>query len=646
MSQKDYSNEKPVDFASAERPFLKESTFDAPESEDQTNAFELRGSASSANDGTGEFQDPDATYVAGIDDVGIDLAAKTASMIGKRIAGKFEIISVLGSGGMSVVYKAKHLLLNREVALKLIHPGQMNGKVIQRFQQEAKAATSLNHPNIATVREFGYDEKNGAYIAMDFVNGKSLDEAIKEKGFLNSDRAKNIFLQVCEGLTHAHNAGVVHRDIKPANIILTTDENGKETAKIVDFGIAKLVDEENQANLTQTGEVFGTPNYMSPEQCLGKRADARSDIYSMGCVLFECLTGNPPFQADSSIQILMKHVNDQANLSKIKQHKYLASCIEGCLEKNPDDRWQTAADLKESICNPDKAVRGKFGKKQKHVSPRKLIGITTVAVLASFMAAVFITISGLSPEMKASFFPNEWNRLAAQADAQKSLGPNNYDSARSLLVKALSAAKAGNATDADFENLHKKMAQLCTAARDNNGAIKHFNIALALSEKHAEDFNRGSMHDWLSSVYRDQGDFARAVEHGEKAVAVKTRSIGPDQKFTLFAQLHLGQAYRSSKDFKKAEATDREALRIAQKIYPAKDNITLANAYYQLANVLADQRKTAEAAENYKLSISISSAVLGNDHPTTQKNRDSIVSYLNRIGQVAEAAQIAQKYGN
>lgn len=636
-------NKREVDLASPETPKLKESSFSGADSEADLPGMPPQRSEYDKEAETG-FQDTDATLIAGIDDATIDSATLTDSMIGKRIAGKFEIISVLGSGGMSVVYRAKHLMLDREVAVKLIHPGQMQEKVMQRFRQEAKAATSLNHANIATVREFGYDEINGAYLAMDFVNGLSLSDAIKESGTLSAERVKNLFLQICDGLKHAHEAGVVHRDIKPANIILTSDANGKEIAKIVDFGIAKLVDEENQSNLTQTGEVFGTPNYMSPEQCLGKKADARSDIYSLGCVLFECLTGKVPFQADSAIHILMKHVNEPIDLSKIRQHKVFANCIEGCLEKKPDDRWQSISDLKESILNPDSARKGIAGKRRKKVSTKQLIGITATAVLLSFVAAILVTMSGLSPTMKASFFPSDWNRLAARSDQQKSLGPNNYDSARSLLVKAIAAAQKGGAGDADFENLYRKMAQLCTASRDNDGAIKYFNLALKLNEKHAEDFNRGSMHDWVSTAYSERGEYLEAVEHAQKAVDVKKRTIGPEHEYTLFALLHLGQAQRLRKDFSSAEITDREALRIAQKIYPAKDNIELANAYYQLANILADQHKDAEAAENYKKSIPISSAVLGNDHPTTRKNRDFIVSFLRRIGQKTEAAHIASEY--
>ncbi len=192
------------------------------------------------------------------------------SLVGQTIAGRLEIISKLGEGGMAVVYKARHVMLDRIVAVKLIKPGMMQAKAAMRFQQEAKAATTLNHKNIATVREFGYDE-SGAYLVMDFVDGIPLSDLIKQEGKLNSARTKKSFhrfAMVWNTLTMR----VLFIEISNRPTLLLPAIAPGKISKIVDFGIAKLVDEESQGNLTQTGEVFGTPNYMSPEQCLLKEA--------------------------------------------------------------------------------------------------------------------------------------------------------------------------------------------------------------------------------------------------------------------------------------------------------------------------------------------------------------------------------------
>lgn len=222
------------------------------------------------------------------------------SLVGKTIAGHYEIVSFLGEGGMSTVYKAKHILLDSIRAIKILHlPRAGDGKILQRFQQEAKASFFLSHPNIVRVYDFGIEPSmQQPYLVMDCLEGKPLSNVLENEP-ISSERAINIISQVCNALEHAHTKGIVHRDIKPANIILSKDASGGEIAQLVDFGIAKLINPEEGNDLTQTGEVFGTPLYMSPEQCLGRNVDKRSDIYSLGCVMYECLAGKPPFQGAS-----------------------------------------------------------------------------------------------------------------------------------------------------------------------------------------------------------------------------------------------------------------------------------------------------------------------------------------------------------
>lgn len=282
---------------------------------------------------------------------------------GTILAGHYEILCVLGQGGMSTVYKARHLLVDSMRAIKVIRSDQAdNSKVLRRFQQEGKAALALEHPNIGRVYEFGIEPTlQKPYLVMDYVEGKTLSATLSEEGALSTERACRLITQVCEGLQEAHSKGVVHRDVKPGNIILTKDSTGTETAKIVDFGIAKMIGPDDAQNLTQTGEVFGTPLYMSPEQCLGQKVDARSDLYSLGCVLYECLSGKPPFEGSSSLETIMMHVNGALpDFDNKVISVQLKSVVLKSLSKKPEERFQSASALTEALTQDGSSVRAHF----------------------------------------------------------------------------------------------------------------------------------------------------------------------------------------------------------------------------------------------------------------------------------------------
>lgn len=271
-------------------------------------------------------------------------------LIGQLFAEQYEIISVLGKGGMSVVYKARHKLMDRIVAIKLLQ-GDADELAMARFQLEAKAASSLNHPNIITVYDFGIINKQ-AYLVMDCLDGTDLGEVLLKETRLPFDRSVRIFRQVCEGLEHAHSKGIVHRDLKPSNLCLVKGEYGAEQVKIVDFGIAKILSEpgKQQTELTQTGAIFGSPLYMSPEQCLSQPLDIRSDIYSLGCVMYETLTGVPPHQGDTPFSTMTRHISAAAPpfekaAPDIHINKNMEAIVFRCLEKKREDRYQTAAEI-------------------------------------------------------------------------------------------------------------------------------------------------------------------------------------------------------------------------------------------------------------------------------------------------------------
>lgn len=277
--------------------------------------------------------------------------------IGSTIGEKYEILAVIGGGAMGLVYKARHTLMKRIVAVKMLHPNMLpDAGTVMRFKKEAEALSCLNHPNILTVFDFGISTQGQPYLVTDYLEGQTLGEVLEQNQSVPWQRAAAIFMQVCSALAHAHKNGVIHRDIKPSNIMLTEFEDQADFVKILDFGIAKVISEENEnANqLTRTGEVFGSPLYMSPEQCRGKTLDARSDIYSLGCVLFRTLTGQPAFFGQDLVECLYKHVNEPApRLNDIAPEAGIPEefevIVQKSLNKDPNERYQSMVEMKEAL---------------------------------------------------------------------------------------------------------------------------------------------------------------------------------------------------------------------------------------------------------------------------------------------------------
>jgi serine/threonine protein kinase len=273
-----------------------------------------------------------------------------ARIQGQVIAERYELIEKLGSGGMSTVFKVRHIHLNKVLALKLLQ--QVSESSVQRFQVEARAATLLEHPNIIRVYDFGITSGQ-PYMAMDCIQGESLSDCLKKTGALPVSRLCRLFGQICGALAHAHEQGVVHRDLKPSNIILKSNEIGEEQAIVLDFGIAKILDlgqTPSRKDLTRTGDIFGTPLYMSPEQSQGQKVDARSDIYSLGCVMYEAATGTPPFQGDSVYEIIHKQITEAPapfpeHLRKTRAGRRMEALILKSLAKSPADRQKYMLEL-------------------------------------------------------------------------------------------------------------------------------------------------------------------------------------------------------------------------------------------------------------------------------------------------------------
>jgi serine/threonine protein kinase len=268
-------------------------------------------------------------------------------LIGMVLSDRYRIIRKVGEGGMGAVYQAEHALIEKRIALKVLFPElTRRADLVARFLQEAKAASRIGHENVIDISDFGQSPEGLVYIAMEYLDGRDLSQLIKSDGPQSWQRARPILMQIAKALRAAHEHGIIHRDMKPENVFLIQREGRPDFVKVLDFGIAKSVNnDEGGPRLTQAGMIFGTPEYMSPEQAQGQAPDHRVDVYALGCVMYHMLTGEVPFWADNFMGILTKHMLEpivpprQRNPGMAIPADVEAVCLRA-LEKDRDKRWQ------------------------------------------------------------------------------------------------------------------------------------------------------------------------------------------------------------------------------------------------------------------------------------------------------------------
>jgi len=314
-----------------------------------------------------------------------NLADDSTALIGRIVNGKYQVLSILGEGGMGVVYKVRHLILqNKNIfALKILHPKFTEQTTFHtRFLREVEMAMGLTHANIIQLRDFGTIEKNLLFYTMDFFGGPSLKALIRRHKRLPPQRVIDISRQILRALNEAHKAKIIHRDLKPDNVLIGAAEDGSDRVRILDFGIAKMLAEDVEAagsDLTQ-GAVLGTPKYMSPEQTEADRVDCRSDLYSLGCIIYEMLTGRPPFHKGGMRTILMSHLTTPPpRLAQacpgLQVPAYLESLVYHLLEKDREVRPSSAEKVFEMLTGEGRTaiaprtVARKRGKLAKVVLP-------------------------------------------------------------------------------------------------------------------------------------------------------------------------------------------------------------------------------------------------------------------------------------
>lgn len=301
----------------------------------------------------------------------------------------FEVVAKLGDGQMGTVFRGLHKIMQRDCAIKILHPELAADSVqLKRFQNEAQILSRLRHTNIATLHTYGITN-GAAYLEMEYIDGRTLKDLIDEQGKVQCSQALPWFTEICSALSYAHDEGIVHRDLKPSNVMVTS--SASSAIKVVDFGIAKLSFEEGQSakqHLTQTGHLLGSPAYMSPEQCGSGLVDRRSDVYSFGCLMYETVTGQPPFAGDNPFAVMSSHMSE---LPKAPQAvpQPLSLVIMKCLEKSPEMRWQSMKELAGALNSIDMEAEPIRSTRSERVSRPKAAYLTLGALALAVVAGLF-----------------------------------------------------------------------------------------------------------------------------------------------------------------------------------------------------------------------------------------------------------------
>jgi serine/threonine protein kinase len=381
-------------------------------------------------------------------------APAAPSLVGEVIDGRYRIFKQLGEGGMGEVYAAEHVHIEKKFALKLLKAEIVsNAEAVKRFQQEARSSSSIKHRNIIAVEDFGRLPDGRIYMCMELLGGAPLNDLIAQP--MPMDRLLNILIQSGHGLAAAHAKGIVHRDMKPENIYVTYDASG-DVPKLLDFGIAKVAGNDGQNNLTRTGTIFGTPFYMAPEQALGNPVDARTDVYAMGVIMYECFAGSLPFQGESFMGILTQHITTDPEPVAQRAQKAgralplgLAEIIMRCMQKDPARRYQTMDELVNALIGVYRGIAGPGMSTYMEAFPIAPTSGHPIQTPAPMTAAQPAQAAGSAPTMAAGYphpTPGHSQPVAIpQSGPSPALSPSQsglYDPSGSV-VAAPKKSKAG-----------------------------------------------------------------------------------------------------------------------------------------------------------------------------------------------------------
>jgi serine/threonine-protein kinase len=608
--------------------------------------------------------------------------------IGSVIGDRYEILGIVGKGGMGRVYKARHRLMKRIVAIKMLYPNLVStSSTLKRFQQEAQATSTLSHPNILTVYDFGLTDDGQPYLVMDFLEGISLADVLQEEGNLEVDRCLRIFYQAAAGLAHAHSKGVVHRDLKPSNLMLVNLDENPDFVKIVDFGIAKMMslDPTEAEPLTRTGEVFGSPMYMSPEQCRGQQLDLRTDIYSLGCVIYRALTGLSPFIGHDQLECMFKQVNERpGSFTEVCPDLFISEELEAVvfkmLEKAPDSRYQTMSEVRQAleaflpdfktmttvspvrqtteqpVVSVDKvAITGSTGKLE-----TTSVDNSQAAAASNDKAAVSPPVSlstteipgpTLDPPPAGGFLNKRWliragigavlgiagawfmiNQSQKSASTLESTGKDQAKNVATVTAPATAGAKTQEEMQFD---VNLKAAQALFDKGNYNQSESYAVEAMKMTKTfpHSEK-QVVACANLLGAINYAQGQYDDAAAYLKSCLRYAQLAYGDKSVEVAAVKTMLGRSWAATKDYSQARIVLEQALSTRQGLLGNSD-LTVADTLSALADVDLRQGKADDAITRLTRALEIREVTQGKES----------LDVANACNDLAQAYQLKRSFG-
>jgi serine/threonine protein kinase len=482
-----------------------------------------------------------------------------------------EIMELTGKGGMSLVYKARQKQLDRIVAVKVLSKMAVRGEEgIKRFQKEAKLTSTLDHPNIVKTISFGVSDDGQPYLVMEYLEGLSLADELKQNGRLKLQKFKDVFLPALSALAQAHETGLVHRDIKPGNIMICRTDSGAETVKLVDFGIAKFFAEgaNETCKLTKSGVVLGSPAYMSPEQCQGKPLDGRSDLYSMACVMYETLCGEPPFSGDSLLEVMQKHsVEPPPTVSelsrKIDIRRELAQVTLCGLAKDPAARPQTASEYARKLNEVLERIT-----LDRVPVVRKTGAASSMKPAQQLLAITLVFLCGLTFYIVAFMLPRHQFQLNIQHKTAADLKTASISREEREYERALASAEKTFGADSTkiLPNL-QDLAYCYQRQEKYSDAEPLLRRALTIHEK-AHELDGSDLADScadLGTCYAHQSKYVEAEPLVRRALSIDEKLNGPEHRRNVPILYCLHECLEHQSKHTEAEAVQKRARAIEAK---------------------------------------------------------------------------------
>lgn len=551
------------------------------------------------------------------------------------VAGRFKLLSKLGDGGMGEVYRAEQLPMGRHVALKILrHALSDDARQVERFKREAQAASSLTHPNTIIVHDFGQDTDGTLFLAMEYLAGEPLSGLMAREGPLAGERAARILAQVSGSLEEAHRRGMVHRDLKPENIFLIERAGTPDYVKVLDFGIAKVTESGGQklSTITQAGAIFGTPQYMAPEQIRGEGIDARADIYALGVVLYEMISGHLPFAAGSVVEMLTKHltaspapINRKASVPDPVVARLEAVALRA-LSKNPESRQQSAREFLEDlmVAVPQLSLTSPTGLLPAtpvatpawSEAPTTRGGSTRVVVITALLAAVaagaWFWFQGFGPGAGGGGVPvvvkqgapdgAQGGAPATEAAPASEAAPATAAPATEAAAPATEAvtpeqaAQAAAAEQAAEEEAKKAEAEAAAAEADANKPMTDEEAARIAAEAEAQAAQAGAEAEKAAAEMKAKAEAEKAAAAEAKQKDAEAAKANSDAEKTAAQQAAADAKVKKEEAEAAAAAAKAEAAAANAKTEEEKKAAADALAKAQ-AELAAAQQATAAAAQ-------------------------------------------------